>query len=158
MKIIIFLTLLSFLALSEPITNCDIPTGTLTSKSSSDIASCMELCNKNKLCLGVTFISGWNRCFLKNNNKIKKGIRFYSGIIAAPVNGVRNIVEEAYDIDYPVGDIKKNEDYKTYEECKNACKDYDKCLAFGFIEGYNLCWFKNKHHKKVTKVFYCEVK
>ena len=152
--LIVFIFAYPIIYLNAGITTyCDIPTGNIESITVTTPEACLSLCEKKTACAAATFISGWNKCFLKNTNKKILGVRFYSGIIDR--SNEMKVIEEGYDIDYPVGDIKKIDGLKNHNDCKETCLKEPDCRAFSFIERYNSCWLKNRHNKKQIKIFYC---
>jgi hypothetical protein len=155
--ILIFLSQRGFANEVSLKTHCDIPGNNLSSENMKTPESCQKKCLETKACLGFTFISGWNRCFLKKKIKQQNPLRFYSGYFKT-VDGLKHIAEEAYDIDYPKYDLKKISPVKNPKECKEHCLKEEKCVAFGYLEGYLDCWLKDKLAKKQTKIFYCGVK
>ncbi|MGE0171264.1 MAG: PAN domain-containing protein [Oligoflexales bacterium] len=138
----------------EIIPNCDIPTGDFASTNAKDPEGCWHACKGIPKCQAFTFISGWNKCLLKTSTKTRTGVRFYSGKYS---RDAKIETEEGFDIDYPGHDIHPTLKTSDNEGCLAECMKNTKCVAYGFLAGYDQCWLKSKADRKQTKVFSCGI-
>lgn len=136
--------------------HCDIGAPSTQNFPAKDPEACRELCSKEAKCLAFTFISGWNRCFFKNNTKPQATVKMFSGSIAEQ-DHKRVVVDEGYQKDHKGKDWKKLPTNNP-DECKKACLEAKPCLGFTLIEGYRTCWLKNTFGRLQSKTFYCGIK
>ena len=129
--------------------NCDLLGPTVKSKSVSDPTACQEFCTQEK-CAAFTFVSGWNKCFLKRSARRPRTISIASGTL----KNKRSTFEINVDIDNSGKDIKQVS-AKSATACGQACQKFAACVAFAFISGYDSCWLKKTRGKEVAKKFYC---
>jgi len=102
-------------------------------------------------CKAFSYVSGWNRCFLKSKFTQEIPLKIYSGTY----NGEVTKLPEGYNIDYPPGDFLRLENIMTPLECKNRCLLNEKCKAFSYLDAYKSCFLKNKLSAKQDKIFSC---
>jgi hypothetical protein len=136
-------------------TNCDIPGGNLKSLKGKTAATCKDECELNKSCKGFTYISGWNRCFLKKKVSKQVTLRITSGYLDE--NRKPKIMK---DTDFKGHDLKSLNGIKSAKECAQKCKTTNECIGFAYLDGYNTCWVKDeiKIETAHKKIFYCGVK
>ncbi|MBQ46646.1 MAG: hypothetical protein CMP10_04020 [Zetaproteobacteria bacterium] len=131
--------------------NCDLPGQNLKSFNVAKPKDCREACTNNQKCNGFSFISGWNKCFLKVTSRAAVEIRFFSGELGSN----REVASSGWDIDYSGKDLKKIPYVTDGKACSIACIKDPKCKAFGYISGYRDCWLKKTIGKSRHKVFWC---
>ena len=125
---------------------CDYVGPPIKSSKVSSPQSCLDECLLNKSCQSFTFISGWNRCFLKGTPSRKVNVIMISGNKSSmPIS----------DRDHSGKDLKKIEHIPSAKQCQEKCNDHDKCKAFTYIQGYSSCWLKKLPGKLFAKIFFC---
>ena len=129
---------------------CDIPGNNLRSSKEKSAESCANICGKDDKCKGFTFISGWNKCFLKTRVKTKAKVT----MIAAHKNAAFKL---HHDHDNSGKDFK-NVPLDSAELCIEECRKSSKCQGFSYIKGYRSCWLKKTQGRIFPKVFYCGAK
>jgi len=137
--------------------NCDIPGGNIKNLKSASPSTCRDECNKLESCKGFTFISGWNRCFLKRKISRKVSLKIHSGEVINQKNG-RTMDLTGPNIDIPGKDLRKVPNTKTPEICSDLCLKEPKCVAFSYLDGYRDCWLKDRSGRRQTKTFSCGIK
>lgn len=138
-------------------TNCDVTGPDIKSMKQPDAKACLAACEELTTCRGWSFISGWNRCFLKSGIKSKTAVRMYAGRLdrgASPVT----VVQQGWDKDDSGTDFRKVAPLSRSEECTDECLKDHRCVAFVFIEGYRVCWLKKSIGKWSDKTFSCGVR
>jgi hypothetical protein len=136
--------------------HCDI-SGSGTAQAAPDAATCRERCLSHAPCAAFVFVSGWNRCFLKEKAaRIAALLRFYAGRIA--VDGqTRRVADAGYDRDDSGKDMRKLPHTASAAACAAACLGEAGCLAFAYLEGYGDCYLKATHGIVRDKIFSCGV-
>ena len=129
---------------------CDIPGNNLKSSKEKSPPLCAEACDKEPKCKGFTFISGWNKCFLKSKVKTQAKVTM---IAAHNKDGFKlhfNHDNSGKDFKNIVLDSEKL--------CLDECRKNSKCKGFSYIKGYRSCWLKKTLGRVFPKVFYCGIK
>lgn len=139
---------------SGPTEYCDMPGGNVDQMPAKDATSCAQNCVQQERCRGYVFISGWNRCFLKEKAGRTTKVRMYSGTIQRNPSVPPAVTQEGYDLDHKAKDWQKKI-VKRYEECREVCLATEGCDAFTMIEGYDTCWLKKGQARLQPKIFYC---
>lgn len=144
--------------------HCDVTGPDLRAMSVKDVSLCSDACKNEKNCRGFSFISGWNRCFLKKEIKSRHKVRMFAGKIEDSKDDVsgtdkkiieRKIIVEGYDKDLSGKDFKKVAPENNKDKCAESCKNDAKCKAFVLVEGYQVCWLKESVGNLKEKIFYC---
>ena len=133
-------------------TNCDIPGPALSSQHTKDADQCSGLCQNELRCRSYVFISGWQRCFLKSQNKVTS-----LTIAAGKKNDDGSITQwDHHDL---VGRDMRSARAKDVDECGSICTQDTKCVGFAYLDGYQTCWLKDqlKSGKPYAKTFSCGV-
>ena len=133
--------------------HCDIA-GAGAPQKTADAAACRDLCTTTATCAAFVFVSGWNRCFLKDKKARVATLRFYAGYIDATA-AARPVAEAGYDRDDSGKDMRSLPHTKTAAACASACVDEPRCRAFAYLEGYDACYLKSTHGSLRAKVFSC---
>lgn len=146
-RLVFLYALISFPLLAmEP--HCDLIAKNIGTIKKTEMDTCWKSCQSNDSCDGAVFISGWNRCFLKNEIKRKSSIKFFSEIKGK---------EASYDRDFTGKDLKKHV-VDDVSKCRLKCDDEARCTGFTYIEGYRDCWIKHTAGRLIPKIFSCRVK
>jgi PAN domain len=133
--------------------DCDIAGAAISSKPSPNAEQCEQLCQQTTACLSYVFISGWNRCFLKDIKKITP-----LTIAAGKKNDDGTMTHwDHHDIG---GRDLLSLKAKNIGECEKKCSEDTRCVGFAFLDGYQTCWIKDKlkSGKPYPKVFFCGTK
>ena len=117
--------------------DCDLTGPDLRTSKESSPEACSALCKSEAGCRGWSFISGWNKCFLKSKIKAKTKVRMY----AARVDRSKSpavISLEGWHKDDSGKDLRRIAPISRAEDCSSECIKDERCLAFVFIEGYQV--------------------
>lgn len=148
----------SFGAQVSPVeTGCDVTGPDIKSLKQTDAAACQVACENLQACRGWSFISGWNRCFLKSKINSKTNVRMYAGRINRQGKSPF-IAQEGWDKDDSGRDYRKVAPLMRVEDCSAECTKDERCMAFVFINGYKTCWLKESTGRWSNKVFSCGIK
>lgn len=135
--------------------HCDLTGPDIRALPTADATVCAATCEAEAACRGFSFITGWNRCFLKSKVKGRHTVRMYGGELA---DKERRVERAAYDTDYSGKDFRKVAPENDKDACAKACVDDARCKAFVLIEGYRVCWLKESVGRARPKMFQCGVK
>lgn len=127
---------------------CDIPGKAFESVKNTAFPECVQRCRVLKNCKAVTFVTHWNRCFIKD--KISRLVP------VSLISGEKSSIEQI-DFDYTGKDFLKKV-AKSSKQCAKHCQESSECLGFTFIKGYRTCWLKKSKGKFIKKHFYCAIK
>jgi len=108
-----------------------------------------QACDSDASCRGFTFVSGWNRCFLKSKIARFAILRF----VSAAKGG-----SPQPDFDNTRKDLRRVIHLKTPLACSRACGSEPKCTGWTYLDGYGDCWLKSGVGRLKPKVFYCGTK
>lgn len=135
-------------------TNCDITGPDIKTMKTESPEVCATACQAELSCQGWSFISGWNKCFLKSKIASKTDVRMFAGRVDRSSDPAA-ISLSGWQKDDSGKDFRRIAPVKKSDECADACVKDAKCLAFVFIEGYQVCWLKKTVGKFTDKVFSC---
>ncbi len=135
---------------------CDIPGGDLRQLPLASAQLCARDCSIDAQCVGFTFVSGWNRCFLKNQVKRRVSLQMISGDVRLGGTMV-NEVKASADHDHSGKDQRKISPVASAETCAEKCRMDDMCQAFTYLKGYGDCYLKGSG-KLRAKTFTCGYK
>jgi hypothetical protein len=134
--------------------NCDIPANNLRNFSIKDEKLCSAACTKEEKCRGFTFISHWNRCFLKERVEKIFDIEMHAGqVLQSP--SPRSLGPIKAQSDSTGKDIRIINAVENIESCSIHCLNDIRCQSFAFIQGYGTCALKKDLGKIVEKIFFC---
>ncbi|MFW7380895.1 MAG: PAN domain-containing protein [Oligoflexus sp.] len=136
--------------------NCDIPSESISSKKMLSVLDCQKFCETEAKCRSFVFVSGWQRCFLKNQFAKQASIRFISADLPAAAKAEFSEASLHTDHDHSGKDLKRLV-LEQAIECGRACQKQDDCNAFTFIDGYRVCWLKSAGGRLSKKIFYCGI-
>ena len=136
------------------IQNCDYPVGTIESLKAKTAKACSERCVSTEACKAYTFISGWNKCFLKGKVGKRFSVKMKSGDKSLPLTPQGRLAIHD-DKDHSGKDIKQAKNINSSQACASRCQTDTACFAFTYIDGYQTCWLKSRPGKLRNKVFYC---
>ncbi len=139
----------------EIIEHCDIPQNNLKSIKNSNPQDCAKACQDEPKCLGFSFISHWNRCFLKSKVKRKFTIEMHAGQVLENKAAERKMGPISRFADSTGKDLKILYGLKSVEACVEKCLARKDCLSFNYMVGYASCVLKKERGKIVEKKFYC---
>ena len=134
--------------------DCDITGTDLRTSKEGSAEDCSKACESDGGCRGWSFISGWNKCFLKSNMKSKTKVRMYAGIVDRSKNPAV-VLQDGWQKDNSGKDFRRIAPLKDHRECSTECINDERCKAFVFIEGYQVCWLKQSAGRMYDKVFSC---
>jgi hypothetical protein len=135
-------------------TDCDVTGSEIRSLKQASPEVCAATCEAEASCRGWSFISGWNKCSLKSTIKSKTKVRMYSGRVDRSKSPAM-ISLEGWQKDESGKDFRRVAPVTRAEDCSNECLKDQRCLAFVFIDGYQVCWLKKSIGKFSDKVFTC---
>ena len=136
-------------------THCDLPGGDLSNAAAATAEACAESCDAVPACKAWTFISGWNRCFLKSKQPRLAKLRIHAGHVEADGKGERKLGVIQEDHDDTGKDMRRVTKVRSAAECGAECLKEPRCEGFAFLDGYGDCWLKQNQGKTRPKVFYC---
>lgn len=136
--------------------NCDIPGSSLESLKKSSKIECQAACEGQEKCRAFVYVTGWQRCFLKEQGVKKATIRFVSGDLSADKNRSFEASKMKMDHDHTGKDLGQVV-LDQADACGLACQARSDCHAFTYIEGYRVCWLKAAGGRLIEKVFQCGV-
>lgn len=135
--------------------DCDIPGHDIHGVSSTDPDSCQTACQKQSDCKAYTFITGWNRCQLKQAEKPRFKIIMHAAKVSSVEKrrsvGATNVAHDLKGKDLE----RKPRNVKDAEACANECIGESDCKGFVYIEGYSACWLKLTDGDFQPKRFIC---
>lgn len=137
--------------------NCDLPAASLASLKKSTVDECQKTCEDHKNCAAFVFVSGWQRCFLKESAARQARIQLLSGELSSEANRAFDKKDIKVDFDHTGKDLERIVLDKV-EDCAKACLARSDCYAFTYIDGYRVCWLKAGGGKFQEKIFQCGVK
>ncbi len=123
----------------------------------NSVEDCQKQCVEDKACQAFNFVSGWNRCFIKARLGKTFKVSLSSGTVLTSASGSRQVGEIKSHFDLKARDLRKLET-KTVDACAQNCLVSEDCFAFTFIDGYKICWLKEKQKAWIPKTFYCGTK
>jgi hypothetical protein len=139
----------------ESYEDCDIPAAGYRSLKATDESECARSCSQESKCQAFVFVSGWNRCFLKESSKMVQGIKMYGGDIDR--SDSREAVIKSFGAlkDHRGKDLKNIAGVKSEESCQQFCVKENMCVGYVWISGYDSCWLKKTKGSALDKRFYC---
>lgn len=135
--------------------HCDLPGGDLSNASAASPQVCATTCEGHATCKAWTYISGWNRCFLKSKQPKPVKLRIHAAQIEGDGQGGRRLGTIYEDHDDSGKDLRRVTKIRSAADCGKACLDEPQCQAFAFLDGYGDCWLKKNRGNTRPKVFYC---
>jgi hypothetical protein len=135
--------------------DCDIPAAGFASSKAKDAADCSNQCIDNLKCQAFVFVSGWNRCFLKDSVRVVKGIQMFAGGVERVVG--KDPVVQAFGAmkDHRGKDLRNIPQTRSEESCQQHCLTEKACVGYVWISGYDSCWLKKTKGAALDKRFYC---
>lgn len=135
---------------------CDIPGSPIKSIATTDAANCAKLCQDLPACKAYVFVSGWGRCFLKDQAKKPIPLRMHAAQIEGE-GGARKVGAIREDHDESGKDLRRVSGIKTAQACAEQCLAEQQCMGMAFLDGYSDCWLKKTRGKLRPKTFTCAV-
>ncbi|MEZ4743523.1 MAG: PAN domain-containing protein [Bdellovibrionota bacterium] len=147
--------------------DCDLPGDNIGSSKLNTPEACKDKCLADKKCQGFVFISGWNRCFIKQKYLRLVKLKMSSGQIienqqdaadAHNSKGMRKVKLFGDRVDHSSKDLKRVSNIENLDKCGQRCLQEERCYAFTYLDGYRDCWLKGKGGSPRDKIFYCGIK
>lgn len=147
--------ILAWMLASAVQTHCDLPGGDFSNASAPSAETCSASCAAAPQCKAWTFISGWNRCFLKSKQPKRANLRIHAAQIEEDAKGGRQLGTIKEDHDDSGKDLRRITKIRSAADCGQACLEEPQCKGFAYLDGYSDCWLKKTQGKTRPKVFYC---
>ena len=158
--------------MSRPRSNCDIPGSAYQSFHTEIAKGCLDKCQNDRRCVAAVHVSGWNRCFLKEQFSRFADLTMISGFIStdsgtgshlannqpATIVDRRTFGELRMDYDSTGKDIRRLSPVESATVCQSHCAKESACDSFTYLDGYRDCWLKAAGGKERRKVFTCSRK
>jgi hypothetical protein len=135
--------------------HCDLPGGDLSNSAQASPEACAAVCAAEAGCKAWTFISGWNRCFLKAKLQKQAKLRIHAAQVDDDGKGGRQLGKIHEDHDDSGKDLRRVTKVKTAEACGQECLAEPQCQAIAFLDGYGDCWLKKSKGRTRPKIFSC---
>jgi hypothetical protein len=132
--------------------NCDVPNDSLKVLEKVSREDCQAACEEQSECKGILYITGWQRCTLKTRMDRTARLKFISG----EMDDKRAYsLHEGFDHS---GKDRERQVLDSADACGKACGASPDCAAFTYLDGYRVCWLKNKGGRLRAKNFLCGVR
>ncbi len=134
--------------------HCDMGGEVTKSVTVNSGEDCEKTCDQDPDCKGFSFVSGWNKCFLKSKAGGAHKITFISQTIE--MRGQERVLgEKKVDFDHSGKDLRKVSPVQDEDQCGKECNSEKECKGYVYIKGYRDCWLKKTEGKFKAKIFYC---